>query len=584
MSGITFKIDPESTSVAKAIQAAVKATEEADRAVEIVIGKVDKYNYDFENETAEWDSQATPITLDFGEEDIIAVEKVDNAKNGFVFNLTAKIEGMAHPYVAWPYACTFYDSARDKFCQIYTIGLDHTGPSKFVQIRTMSDSGIYRTWGEPTTIVDEREENLGATAHAANVMPNGSYLVGVRLSPNLSTDATGYLLCRSEDGGESWISEQWKDDQDADIIPAEAGSFFLTKAGSVLSYYRAKNGTNAILKSTDPNGANGTWSYKTLSIPMNGTPLEGSFIQLDSGRIMCVVRRNIGSGTITNPNTPLYTYSDDDGETWAPMAFTDILDCFDNPVALYKLPHRSEIICIYCSRRDFGNGLGSIYYSVTNDANIQDGIMGIPKRIGNGNANNDFGYASIAISKKGEILFSYYNGDKPKTSIYTYISYMRGQNGASLRPSTRYLHEYNRLFIPSYSSVTGEFGAMTINSLSYGQIIQRYGFIYLNIRISTDSLNIGTADGILELDISKYLLGIKPATDTALSATLVRGWDSSKTYAVFQPYLQPDGIIRISTNVDINATTTEFLTVSDMRAGVNMQANRIFISGVYALE
>lgn len=511
----------------------------------------------------------------------ILTASLNNAE-AIKFNITDTISGVNNPYVAWPYACTFYDSSRKKFVQVYTIGGDHTGPTKFVEVRSMSDEGIERKWGSPTLIADERASSLGATAHAANIMPDGSYLVGIRLSPDVSTNTVTYLLCRSTDGGATWVNEQWKTTTDADILPAEAGGFFLTRNGSVLSYYRGKDGSQAILKSTNANGLNGTWSFKPLTKPMNGTPLEGSFVQLATGRIVCVARRNIGSGTLTNPNTPLYTYSDDDGETWTPLAFTNVLDCFDNPVAFLHLKSKRQIICMYCSRRDSGNDLGSIYYSLTTEEAIQEGDLGNPIKIGNGIPNSDFGYASLAESTKGEVLFSYYNGDRPKTSIFTYLGYIKGQNGAELMPNPVKLNEYKVEFMPNYSAVTGVFGAITYGDLAIGVVRQFAGFVTINIRIETNNLSIGTASGIIQIDIAKYLRGILPQRDVALDATLVRGFNSSKAVAVMQPYLQSNGIIRMTTNVDITKTTTEFLEVSDIRTGATSGANRMLISGTYS--
>lgn len=67
-----IKIETVQGQAALAIQAKVAAEAEADRAENAAlsaIDKVDKYNYDFENELAEFDASFSPIVLDFGHED-----------------------------------------------------------------------------------------------------------------------------------------------------------------------------------------------------------------------------------------------------------------------------------------------------------------------------------------------------------------------------------------------------------------------------------------------------------------------------------------------------------------------------------
>jgi hypothetical protein len=342
------------------------------------------------------------------------------------------IHDTAQPYTAWPYGCLFEDQATERLCVAYTAGSGHVANDKVVRFRRFGYLNPTSAWGGAVTIADRTAEGLGATVHAAGKLPNGDYIAIVRFTEADGATINSTWLYRSSDQGATWSGAQWKDSANANLNPEEAGAIFVTASGAILTYCRAANGDSYIMRSTSASGANNSWNRINIARPGGTVPLEGGFVQIPDGTIICVVRRSIDSAPYTALKSALFTTSPDDGLTWATLADTDIPDMSNNPAALIYHADSDVVEVHYSSRYAHGaDGRGSLYQSVTTPALAKQGKFGVPARVGTMASTRDNGYVAAVRTKDGAVHRLHYAGGSTYTNILHSIGYRKGVRGVA---------------------------------------------------------------------------------------------------------------------------------------------------------
>ena len=317
-------------------------------------------------------------------------------------------------YEAWPWANAFYDAVRGKIVVLYTSGPGHLAPDKEVYVRFMdpADDSI-------SARVLVSTEN-GATVHGACLLPNGDYLAVVRTG----TSGFSYSRHRSTDGGATWVNEGANVDGSGNGIGVELGPV-VTSTGTVLGYDRDTATDEAfIVRSTD-SGA--TWTR----IPIPGRSLytlEGSILCLpganpdgSGGEAIIVYARPQITGTAFVSRS-LFAVSYDDGLTWSQMDVGPTApDSSANPCALlYHADAEGGPIVegFFGSRRDFGDGFGSIFHAVATPASAQVGQWVEIARVQTMQASdNDSGYPA-AVRVGDSVYLFWYDGTDTDTDIY----------------------------------------------------------------------------------------------------------------------------------------------------------------------
>lgn len=326
-------------------------------------------------------------------------------------------------YTAWPYGCLFTDtfSGVENALLVYTSGSSHVATDRRIYLRKMNTSdGDASVWGNSIDIV-----NLsgyvpagGVVTHAAGKCDNGDYIV-IAGDRNSNQSTLTHLIFRSTDKGETWTytTGAWRG----------GSGFLVTKTGRVISGYGQDAGT-LYIDTSDDNGV--TWTRRSVGFPAGTNPIEPSFVQIGSGEIISVWRRDIDD-VFTDKRAYLYSVSSDNGSTWSALADTDFIDANNSPCALVYHSDEDIVEMFSCSRYAMNDGYASLYQSYATD--ILTGKFSEPVRIPVGINTRDFGYPA-AVNIAGRVLVMFYNGGNDLTWIQQTWGIRNHKENSSISP------------------------------------------------------------------------------------------------------------------------------------------------------
>jgi hypothetical protein len=350
--------------------------------------------------------------------------------NRTVFSGAVKRAIFDGTYTAWPYGSLFVD--RDDIVQVYTSGIGHLDKDGVKRVHMRKRSAGAVEFGDRTLIADPTGAGYSATVHAAAKVANGDYVALVREADSNSSPQN-YLIYRSTDRGATWGAgtQLYLAPSHTRATPAEAGSLFVTAAGTLLSHFRsALTGSGYILRSV----THGVGDWQNISL--DGEPansLEGAFCQLNDGTILNVMRKSIGSN-YSDPGVPaLFTTSSDDGLTWAGVSTTDIASMNNGNASIIHNAEDDTVELICSDRHPQADGKGSLWYYVTTAAEAKLGRFGTPTRIATGSPSRDFGYPAWVSLPDGTRVAHWYdhvNGADGTAAIYS----MMGRRASTTAP------------------------------------------------------------------------------------------------------------------------------------------------------
>ena len=307
-----------------------------------------------------------------------------------------------HFYTGWPFGKLMYDPEEDSLNIAYTAGSGHSANDSHVffrKIENVSQGG--KTWSDRILVAAPVGDN-GVNGHTLTKMPNGDYIILARYAPGGSITVDEYFIFRSTDSGLTWSGEQWVDDSNNNILPRESAELFVVPGTeTLLTFARFPDDTVEILRSTDAAGANGTWERIGLSYETTAPPFEGSFVKHpDTGDIVMVARGGGG-----NP-PPVYTVSNDDGQTWSVLSATDMA-VSNQPVAL-MLREDNQTVEVLTGVRD---NPGWLIQSVVRVNDLFDGKLGEPQFIfqTSEKGDGDSSYPAIVNGPGSSVFAAYYN-------------------------------------------------------------------------------------------------------------------------------------------------------------------------------
>lgn len=221
-------------------------------------------------------------------------------------------------YTAWPYDGLNWDAARSKLWLTFMNADGHlTGNASvmFVTINTTTDEV-----STPVEIISH--ETYRCICHATCIAANGDYLAFVMYRDTATNETFTTSIWRSTDGGSTWSDEgSMVDGEDVSVGGTIIHAATVLADGSIIANDRDAGTTSAYVHRSTDNGL--TWSAGS-EIPnelAETEPLEPAFWQHPTtGRVVAIYR----AGLTGSQNNPLFTYSDDSGQTWATM--------FDSPL------------------------------------------------------------------------------------------------------------------------------------------------------------------------------------------------------------------------------------------------------------
>lgn len=320
-------------------------------------------------------------------------------------------------YTAWPYSNMHYDSVRDIAWLVYTEGTAHEAIDKTLYWRELDTETD--TLGAPV-LVAAPEPGLGATCHSSGICPNGDYIVFARYSQTSGVDHIDVM--RSTDGGQNWVNEGEVSTPEGPTIkeahPPQGSvqGWLVLRSGRIICGYRDFAGDNECdLIYSDDNAT--TWTHVTLDNGgiANTEPLEPAFWQHPGpGPFEDRIIAKIRPGNNGNIIEPLFSYSDDDGETWAPFVITPGHVMYYNP-ACFADHKDKKILEIFMGSRQ-GTNPGIWRAVATYDQAAQD-IWSKPEKIFTMNPVKDAGYpAAVRVGNK--VYVTWYNGNDVDTDFF----------------------------------------------------------------------------------------------------------------------------------------------------------------------
>lgn len=305
-----------------------------------------------------------------------------------------------HTYTAWPYGCLFTEtiSGIEYLLQVYTGGSTHVATDRRIYLRKMNlGDGDASVFGLPIDIValSGYVPAGGVVTHAAGKCANGDYIV-IAGDRNSAQSTLTHLIFRSTDKGATWTytTGAWRG----------GSGFLVTKTGRVISGYGQDAGT-LYIDTSDDNGA--TWTRRSVGFPVGTNPIEPSFVQVGSGEIISVWRRDI-DGVFTDKRAYIYSISSDNGSTWSTLTDTNFVDANNSPCALVYHTEEDVVEMFSCSRYAMNDGYASLYQSYATD--ILTGKFSEPIRLGIGANSQDFGYPSACVLRDKKVAVTIYNG------------------------------------------------------------------------------------------------------------------------------------------------------------------------------
>ena len=317
-------------------------------------------------------------------------------------------------YEAWTFGTVWYDGRDDNVCLVYNSRKSHTGKDGGVYFRTKKDYGPLSV-AIPVALSDEI---YGKRAHCAGMCPNGDYLViAVHHFDGLS-DGDPYVY-RSADRGKNWLNEGKLLINGVFRQTGKLTSLFTTSKGRLLAFNRVSPGNDIEIAFSDDNGR--SWKSSPLNKGSAPVPMEGSFVELSDGTVVCVIRGNFYTGDFTVKQDTYFTKSRDNGCTWSVPEKLNDIDASFNGVAMVYHDDVKAVEMIYGSRFVSDDGKGSIYRRIVDEKSFAQGKLGRELKIGSGSGDQNFGYFGACKSKNNVINVFFYDGNHEKTDIYNMV-------------------------------------------------------------------------------------------------------------------------------------------------------------------
>ena len=277
---------------------------------------------------------------------------------------------------------------------------------------------------ELVTTIDTVSSTISVYGGGFDIMPNGDFLLGIEYS------GVEFREYRSIDNGLSWTSERMLKTSGGTVdVGGSTGyspvGLFSTGTSVIMGVI---DSPPQIIRNSDVNGVNGNWDVinMVLGSGIDGSPAEPNFIKCADGTIVSIWRRDIGV-LVTNPGTPLFSISNDDGVTWSDLDYCNVDYFYRTNISLVHHVNTGYIEVFASARTVDDLGSGTIWYSITNETDIKNGNLGTPIAIGSGSAGQDFGNQGASIADDGTLLMAYVDranyglGASGITELYTMI-------------------------------------------------------------------------------------------------------------------------------------------------------------------
>ena len=302
---------------------------------------------------------------------------------------------------------------------------DDTQPWGCISLTRSTDGG--NTWRKEQTFTEgvrPGDTSPFYSHHGMTQLDDGTILLPYMVNP--TNTGANVMLRKSTDQGHTWSDPiqviPGPGDADGWYYAVSYGKIQKLKDGSVILPMPARKrgerfGRNGYLRSTD---GGETWPEHVTSAHGRHAGDENDFIQLASGRILCVVRDPVN--TQGHGVGPLYcNWSDDNGKTWSDLEMVSWSEPRHGHSPAFFLTKRNTLVCAYryVAEVDQMNIGGVAFCYVTEDGlawteetYVWGGVMMLSFMLGVDCIGS--GYPSLAYADDERILLVHHNQPPPR--------------------------------------------------------------------------------------------------------------------------------------------------------------------------
>lgn len=375
-----------------------------------------------ENKLTEIDSKTTELNEQLdninnkvieNDEDILNVDRFMYSNWGTIFD-----NKISHN--SWTHGTTFYDNTNDVVVVAYNAKDYHAVNNASVYLRYMNKS---YEWSKEI-VVKEKETN-GVLCHTAFSI-NGKWHFIIQTINNDNTTSK-IELYSSIDFGTTWTIQTITGFDLNDIYAGDIYGNFIDNGKLFVTCYN-----NNTLKSYVYTSNNYTHFVRCDWIDTGETNIsEPMFVKDEkSGRIACFARYGVDDRyDITIPAR--YFYSDDGGNTWTLPVESKAIPYMNNNNGTILPTGNGNCEIVWGNRRSLG--WSEIWHgnckisNLVNDKPFNVSIVcNFNKITGTGTNLGDGGYVGACVKSDGEIVGSYYTGQKNSSNICIFF----GSRGA----------------------------------------------------------------------------------------------------------------------------------------------------------
>lgn len=220
-------------------------------------------------------------------------------------------DGVGDPFASWTHATVDYDSDTNEFLVFYNTNSGHNINTNSVLLRKKYASSD--AFSSPIIIASDKG-NYSYKCQAAGIAANGDYVALIARFPWSSGRSDATYVYRSSNKGATWTSSLMQSGGNTVVaFNGDVSGFLVTETGRILTFAVEYDTYLTRIFYSDDDGV--SWSQSSISgAPTDAT--EPAWCDIGDGKIVCIARASVRSGTTDEIIPAKFMTSSDNGSTF----------------------------------------------------------------------------------------------------------------------------------------------------------------------------------------------------------------------------------------------------------------------------